>query len=240
MAGLKGSGRALEKTIRCYGEDASRLCDVVRQVRVRTRALLRARGAARRHGGWPGGGIEQTLLLAAVLMSRGEHALALGTRPPRHTALKCAYARLSARASATQPMCVTASPLPRHPLQCPPSSSSSSPADNYWREHTQAAPGLGASALQQSHRWRTLRLITCPRSSACAHPLPTRALWRACDSPFPSHTAQMIVFEDVGGLQRCLEAIGAEEGGGGVVAVVVRVKNRYDSKYDALECAGYR
>ncbi len=50
----------------------------------------------------------------------------------------------------------------------------------------------------------------------------------------------MIVFEDVGGLQRCLEAIGAEERGGGVLAVVVRVKNRYDPNYDALECAGYR
>lgn len=82
MAGLKGSGRALEKTIRCYGEDASRLCDVVRQVRVRTRALLRARGAARRHGGWPGGGIEQTLLLAAVLVSRGGTRMSAGHAPP--------------------------------------------------------------------------------------------------------------------------------------------------------------
>jgi hypothetical protein len=33
-AGLKGAGRAVEKAIRCYGDDVSRLCDVVRQVRM--------------------------------------------------------------------------------------------------------------------------------------------------------------------------------------------------------------
>ncbi len=50
-AGLKGAERALEKAVRCYGGDVSRLCDVVRQV-----ALLL-------HGGGGGGGDQ---IVAAV------------------------------------------------------------------------------------------------------------------------------------------------------------------------------
>jgi hypothetical protein len=54
-AGLKGAERALEKAVRCYGGDVSRLCDVVRQV-----ALLL-------HGGGGGGGDQ---IVAAVRKRR--------------------------------------------------------------------------------------------------------------------------------------------------------------------------
>ena len=30
--GIKGAQRALEKVVRCYGDDVDRLCDIVRQV----------------------------------------------------------------------------------------------------------------------------------------------------------------------------------------------------------------